>query len=80
MLKLCFLDILISSLINKIENTIVNTNTWITETLFCGRIFREGEGFSSKCISFSVFFLVMLLGGGWVGGVALCSVDFSLPF
>ena len=44
MLKLCSLDIFISkSLINKIENTIVNTNIWITETLFWGKILGVDE-------------------------------------
>ena len=80
MLKLCSLDIFFISLllINKIENTII----WITETLFWRRILGVGgEGrFSSKCISFSIFFLVMLWGGGWVGGVASCNVDFFLSF
>lgn len=39
-----------------------------------------GEGFSSKCISFPVFLLViiMLWGGGWVGWV--CNVDFSCRY
>ena len=55
-------------LINKIQNTIVNTNIWITETLFRGRILGVGrEGFSTICISSPVFFFfsVMLRGGWW---------------
>ena len=59
----------------------MNTNICITETLFWRRIVGVGEGrFSSKCISFSIFFLVMLWESGWIGGVASCIVDFSLSF
>ena len=61
-------------LINKIQNTIVNTNIWITGTLFRGRILGVGrEGFSTICISSPVFFFlsVMLWGGWWAGGVVL---------